>query len=295
MRRLQEALLRTIVLGDSPIIMSQYDLEVSKLKRELRFFPVSNSNPKKLTQDQIRSYNEDGYLTGFRVFGEAKAREARQRSDRLLERFIREGKGSYAIDRYQDQFRTIWDLATAPAILDYVEDLIGPNIVCWATHYFCKLPGDPKGVAWHQDCSYWPLTPSKTVTVWLAIDDVDRENGCMQVIPRSHHRGHLNWKESRAEEKNVLTQTIEGAERFGKPVDIELKAGQFSLHSDLLVHGSLPNRSKRRRCGLTMRYCPTDVRAYWGWNEHGIVCRGTDPTGHWRSIPRPVEPKDFKP
>jgi non-haem Fe2+, alpha-ketoglutarate-dependent halogenase len=288
MRRLREDLSRTILPGDLPFRMSEYDLEVSKLRRDLRFFPVSNPSPKKFTAQQIQTYNEKGYLTGFRVLDAAEAREAWERSDRLLDRFVREGKGSYAIDRYQDRFRTIWDLATAPTILDYAEDLIGPNIVCWATHYFCKLPGDPKGVAWHQDCSYWPLTPSKTVTVWLAIDDVDRENGCMQVIPRSHLHGHLAFRESTAAEQNVLSQTIDGAERYGTPEDIELKAGEISLHCDLLVHGSLPNLSNRRRCGLTLRYCPPDVRAYWDWNQKSILCRGTDVSGHWASVPRPM-------
>ncbi len=267
--------------------MSQYDIEVSKLKRELRFFPISNPSPRKLTAEQIQFYNENGYLSGFRVFADGEAETARARSDRLLDRFIKEGKGSYAIDRYQDRFQTIWDLATAPSILDYVEDLVGPNIICWATHYFCKMPGDPKGVAWHQDCSYWPLTPSKTVTVWLAIDDVDRENGCMQVIPRSHRHGHLAWRESSAAEQNVLSQTIEGAERFGAPIDIELKAGEISLHSDLLIHGSLPNLSNRRRCGLTLRYCSPDVRAYWDWSKPSIICRGADASGHWGNVPRP--------
>ncbi len=269
--------------------MSRHDIEVSKLDRELRFFPVSNPSPKKLSSAQIRFYNETGYLSGFRVFTPEQARTARERSDRLLEKFISEGKGSYAIDRCQDRFATIWDLATAPAILDLVQDVIGPNIVCWATHYFCKLPGDPKGVAWHQDCSYWPLTPSKTVTVWLAIDDVDRENGCMRVIPRSHLHGHLQFRESDPDELNVLSQTIDGVERFGAPVDLELKAGEISLHSDLLVHGSLPNLSKRRRCGLTLRYCPPDVRAYWDWNKVSIICRGYDVSGHWASIPRPSQ------
>jgi non-haem Fe2+, alpha-ketoglutarate-dependent halogenase len=269
--------------------MTQHDIAVSKLERELRFFPVTNPRPRKLSPEQLRAYNENGYLSGFRVFDPAQIRSARKRSDALLDRFIREGKGSYAIDRFQDRVATIWDLATAPTILDYVEDLIGSDIVCWATHYFCKLPGDPKGVAWHQDCSYWPLSPSKTVTVWLAIDDVDRENGCMRVIPRSHLKGHLQFRQSDPSEQNVLSQTIDGAERFGAPVDIEMKAGEISLHSDLLIHGSLPNLSERRRCGLTLRYCPPDVRAWWDWNKVSIVCRGTDPSGHWASVPRPAE------
>jgi ectoine hydroxylase-related dioxygenase (phytanoyl-CoA dioxygenase family) len=269
--------------------MSEHDIKVSQLERELRFFPVPEAHPKKLTTEQLCFFNEQGYLSGFRVFNDEQVRTNRQKSDALLEKFIREGKGSYAIDRYQDRFATIYDLATAPSILDIVEDIVGPNIICWATHYFCKMPGDDMGVSWHQDCSYWALTPSKTVTVWLAIDDADRENGCMRVIPGSHLRGHLSFRESDSSERNVLTQTIAGAEQFGKPVDIELKAGEISLHSDLLVHGSLPNRSNRRRCGLTLRYCPPDVHAYWDWNTVSIICRGTDPTGHWANVRRPKE------
>ena len=267
--------------------MSEHDVRVSQLERELRFFPVPTSHPQKLTSEQLCFFNEQGYLSGFRVFNDDEVKENRKKSDALLEKFMREGKGSYAIDRYHDRFSTIYDLATAPSILDIVEEIIGPNIICWATHYFCKMPGDDMGVSWHQDCSYWALTPSKTVTAWLAIDDADTENGCMRVIPGSHLHGHLSFKESDAGERNVLTQTIPGVERFGRPVDVQLKAGEISLHSDLLVHGSLPNRSTRRRCGLTLRYCPPDVHAYWDWNQVSIICRGTDPTGHWANVKRP--------
>jgi hypothetical protein len=61
------------------------------------------------------------------------------------------------------------------------------------------------------------------------------------------------------------------------------------MHSDLLVHGSEPNRSNRRRCGLTLRYCPASVRAGLGWNAKGVVVSGTDASGHWANPPRPVE------
>ena len=269
--------------------MSDHDVKVSQLERELRFFPVTTQNPKKITPKQVCDFNEKGYLTGFRVFDDEQVRKNRADFDRILEQFLKEKKGSYAIDRYHDRIAAIYDLVLTPAILDIVQDLIGPNIVSWATHYFCKMPGDDMGVSWHQDCSYWALTPSKAVTVWLAIDDADRENGCMRVIPGSHLHGHLGFKESDSKEHNVLTQTILGAEQFGEPVDIELKAGEISLHSDLLVHGSLPNRSNRRRCGLTIRYCPPDVRAYWDWNKVSIICRGSDPTGHWGNVKRPEE------
>jgi ectoine hydroxylase-related dioxygenase (phytanoyl-CoA dioxygenase family) len=174
-----------------------------------------------------------------------------------------------------------------------VEDLLGPDLVCWATHFFCKLPGDDRGVAWHQDCSYWALTPSKTVTVWLAIDEVDEGNGAMQVLPGTHLNGLLPWHETSVPDRNILTQAIDDAALSGEPVTIALRAGQASLHSDLLVHGSHPNRSDRRRCGLTLRYCPPDVRAYWNWNQSSIICRGADPSGHWANVPRPAEGDGF--
>ena len=269
--------------------MTDHDERLSQLKRDLRFFPVINKNPKKLTNEQIQFYNESGYLKGFHVFDEQQVTKNRKNFDRILQAFLQAGKDSYAIDRYQDRFSAIWDIATTPAILDYVEDIVGSNVVCWATHYFCKLPGDDKGVSWHQDCSYWPLTPSKTVTVWLAIDDAVRKNGCMQFIPGSHVHGHLAWKESDVVERNVLSQTIPGADQYGEPVDIELRAGEISMHSDLLIHGSLPNRSNMRRCGLTLRYCPPDVRAYWDWSKQSITCRGKDMDGHWANVPRPSD------
>lgn len=269
--------------------MSEHDEKVSKLERDLRFFRVENEHPKVLTPEQIRFFNEKGYLTGLAVFGAKEAEENRRDFDEILATITAEGKDSYAIDRYHDRFAAIYDLARHPALVRIITDLLGPNVVCWATHYFCKMPGDGKGVSWHQDCSYWALTPSKTVTVWLAIDDVDAENGCMRVIPGSHTYGHLKFRESDPSEHNVLSQTVDDPYRYGegKEVLIELRAGEISIHSDLLLHGSLPNTSNRRRCGLTLRYCPVDVRTFWGWNEKGILVAGTDPTGHWKGLARP--------
>src|SRR5213078_3074180 len=72
--------------------------------------------------------------------------------------------------------------------------LLGENVIGWGSHFFCKMPGDGKSVSWHQDASYWPLTPSKAVTVWLAIDDADVGNACMRFIPGSHWFGHLTYR-----------------------------------------------------------------------------------------------------
>jgi len=151
------------------------------------------------------------------------------------------------------------------------------------------MPSDGKQVAWHQDSSYWPLTPSKAVTVWLAVDDADVENACMRFVSGSHHFGAMTFRPSDPAEHNVLNQTIENVEKYGQFVDDCLKAGEISLHSDLLLHGSDDNASDRRRCGLTLRYAPAEVRAYMDWNQKGVWVSGSDPSGHWSNRPRPAQ------
>jgi non-haem Fe2+, alpha-ketoglutarate-dependent halogenase len=177
---------------------------------------------------------------------------------------------------------------TSPRIVACIRDLLGENVIAWGSHYFCKLPRDAKRVSWHQDASYWPLTPSKTATVWLAIDDADRQNGCMRFIPGTHQYGHLTYRLSESDEQNVLDQSVENPERFGDPIDVELEAGEISIHSDLLLHGSEANQSDRRRCGLTLRYCAADVRAGLDWNQKGVIVSGADPSGHWANPARPL-------
>jgi non-haem Fe2+, alpha-ketoglutarate-dependent halogenase len=125
------------------------------------------------------------------------------------------------------------------------------------------------------------------VTAWLAIDDATIENACMRYIPGSQQLGHLTYTLSENDEGNVLNQTVPGAETLGRPVDVELKAGEISIHSDLLLHGSEANQSTKRRSGLTLRYCPAIVRADLGWNAKGVVVSGKDESGHWANPPRP--------
>src|SRR3954466_8810779 len=145
-----------------------------------------------------------------------------------------------------------------------IKDLLGENVVAWGSHFFCKMPGDGKRVSWHQDSSYWPLTPTKAVTAWFAIDDADVENACIRYIAGSHHLGHLTYRLSETDEANVLNQTVEGVETRLAPVDVELKAGEISMHSDLLLHGSEADLAARRRCGLTLRTLGKDVVAGLG-------------------------------
>ena len=179
-------------------------------------------------------------------------------------------------------------MLTNPRIVAYVSDLLGENVVGWGSHFFCKMPGDGKRVDWHQDCSYWPLTPTKAVTVWLAVDDADQANGCMEIYAGSHTYGLIDFDTSDPESANVLDQSIENpGDDSARLHQTPLRAGQISIHSDLLIHGSAPNDSDRRRCGLTLRYCPADVLAYLGWNQKGVAVCGTADARLWPGASRP--------
>ena len=261
--------------------------ELTSLQRDLRFHPSTTANPGSLTAEQVAAFNRDGYLKGIRIFSAPEMAAIREYFDRLLARTLAAGGDSYSISTAHLRHGRVYDLLTHPRIVACVKDLLGEDVIAWGSHFFCKMPGDGKRVSWHQDASYWPLTPSKAVTAWLAIDDADVANACMRYIPGSHVMGHLTYTLSENDEANVLNQTVEGAERLGEPVAVELAAGEISLHSDLLLHGSEANRSARRRCGLTLRYCPADVRAELGWNAKGVIVSGRDEAGHWGNPARP--------
>ncbi len=147
--------------------------------------------------------------------------------------------------------------ATDPAILDLVESVLGPDIIFWAAALFCKPPREGREVAWHQDGVYWPIEPPATVTVWVAIDAATPENGAMQYLPGSHALGVLPHEQSDRDGLVLNTAVVESAVDTSTAAWVRLEAGAVSLHDIHLVHGSPPNRSDRRRAGLTLRYMPS--------------------------------------
>lgn len=255
--------------------------------RDFSFQPVDPRAVKALSATDIEQYNTDGFVSPFRVFDREEVVRNRAYFDGLLERLGDDA--AYGVNCFQARARGLWDLCTSPRILDHVEDIIGPDIICWASHFFCKMPGDQKQVPWHQDAIYWELAPCRSVTVWLAIDDVDEGNSAMRFLPRTHDKGRMKVRAPNA--PSVLDKEVVGWEDMGAAYSNNLEAGQISLHADLLVHGSLPNQSTRRRAGLTIRYCPPTVTVTdetWARGIEAIVCRGSDPTGLWRHHARPV-------
>jgi ectoine hydroxylase-related dioxygenase (phytanoyl-CoA dioxygenase family) len=148
-------------------------------------------------------------------------------------------------------------LAKNPQILDAVEQLIGPDIILWGCHVFCKPAGEGYETPWHQDGHYWPIRPLANCTVWVALDESDTENGCLRVIPRSHaaRHNHLHLLEERQDV--ALQQRLdESSFDTSSAVDLVLQPGQMSMHDVFMIHGAQTNRSTRRRAGVALRYMP---------------------------------------
>jgi non-heme Fe2+,alpha-ketoglutarate-dependent halogenase len=214
-----------------------------------------------LTQEQQDSFQQNGCLAPLRVVDPAAADRYRALFDELEGREGRERARIGLLDRHFD-VPFLGEIATHPVILDAVTTLIGPDVALLATHFFCKYGREEGFVAWHQDVTYWGLEPPQALTVWYAVDDSDAANGCMRAIPGTHHGG-IREHGRAATEGNLLSVNQEApvnAEEEAGAIDLPLHAGEASLHDGMLIHGSRPNRSDRRRCGLTLRYIPAHAR-----------------------------------
>jgi hypothetical protein len=157
-----------------------------------------------------------------------------------------------------------WDLATSDAMLDRVENLIGPDIKLYTDQMFCKPARHGSEVPWHHDSAYWPDAEPGLLSCWLAIDDVTIENGCVRFIPGSH-KNYVPHHEIVTDNPNNVT-VQPGTVDAAKEVPVEIKAGSMSVHHSLCVHRSLPNMSDRPRRGLVMIYLPADLKFVRPWN-----------------------------
>ena len=148
--------------------------------------------------------------------------------------------------------------ATNPIILDMVSYLIGGNIIVWGSALFCKSAVGGKATPWHQDAEYWPIRPLETCTVWIAIDESNQKNGCLQIVPGSHLNRKLYEHEYDGDEKIVLSRQIPKRHmNKTQPKPVTLKPGMLSIHDAFLIHGAEQNNSGKRRAGLTFRYMPS--------------------------------------
>ena len=208
-----------------------------------------------LTPEQIDRYRTHGHVTpDYRVPDEVLA-DIRAAHDRLIARHPQFADYCPSLLAFDTGFLGV---ARIPEILDLVEQLIGPDFALWNSSFFAKPARNGTRTPWHQDGEYWPIRPIATCSVWIAVDAATPENGCLRVIPGSHRDRRLMAHRFNGADGLSLPLELE-TEEYDESIahDIELEAGQVSLHDVFLAHGSEPNSSDRPRRGMTLRYMPT--------------------------------------
>jgi non-heme Fe2+,alpha-ketoglutarate-dependent halogenase len=242
---------------------------------------------KLLTEDALETYKRDGYYFPIDVLSEAETRSLR---DKLEAHEAAIGGPIQGDKRHKPHLYLTWlnELIRLPRILDAVEDVLGPNLLCWNTSFFIKEASGPSFVSWHQDATYWGLSSPDVMTVWVAFTPADLVNGCMMFMPGSHNR-QLEHVDT-FDKHNLLSRGQEIAVKVdeSRGVPVILKPGQASLHHVLLAHGSAPNRSSDRRIGFAIRYIATHVKQAVGARDSATLVRGTDTFHHFEHEPRPM-------
>ena len=241
---------------------------------------------KSLSDAAVQQYRERGYYAPVPVLTSAEAGELRQR----LEGFEATGGAMQGLIRHKPHLLFTWlnELIRHPRILDAVEDIIGPDILCWGTSFFIKEARNPSYVSWHQDSTYWGLEPPDIITAWVAFTDSNAANGAMRVIPATHKLDQAPHRDTFATD-NLLSrgQEIMVDVDESKAAMLQLAAGEMSLHHVRLIHGSDPNPSDDRRIGFAIRYVPTYVRQVAGSADSASLVRGEDRFGNFELEPRP--------
>lgn len=233
------------------------------------------------------TFEKNGHAYPFRVLGREEAAAAA--SD--YKSFQQRARTIFGEEqRFKAHLLVGWmdRIVHHPKLLDIVEEILGPDILCWSSDFFVKKAHDPGFVSFHQDTTYAGLEPFDGIlNCWLALTPSRKENGCLRVLPGTHKLGQLDHATT-ASEANMLffgqTAQIEIDER--DVVDMELEPGEMSLHHMAVVHGSQPNRSDTPRLGVVLRYIRPDVRQSKARDSATLV-RGTDRYGHFDLEPRP--------
>ena len=210
-----------------------------------------------LTDRQIEQYRSEGYATGGGILDDQQLERLRAEIDRMISE-LPPGQRPENMPSLHYKNRYLLELLLSDPLVDVAEQILGPDVSLFTVYIISKRPEDGLAVDWHQDAPFFPIDPMATFTLWLAVDDSDRENGCMCVVPGSHRERVIYRHRVNLDGATTLPLLLHD-EDVAEPVHVELRAGEYSVHDPFILHGSSPNTSTRRRCGITIKYIANDV------------------------------------
>ena len=251
-----------------------------------------------LSRNKIEQYIKNGFYFPIKLLSK---KEANTFTNQIILFHESEEAKSYKdlsneIYRFKTYLIFEWadQLVHHHKVLDLAEDLIGKNIMVWSVGMFIKPPKSKNFVSWHQDATYYSLTKlNKIVNVWVSLTDSTLENGAMSYLPGSHNLGQVSHTDT-WDKNNIIsrgeTADIEINEQDS--VNVEINAGESSIHHLYTLHKSRPNQTEEYRIAVVIRYISPEVAPLSG-NDCAMLVRGKDNFNNFELEPRPI--KDLHP
>lgn len=244
---------------------------------------------KVLTDEQVAQFERDGFYHPVDVYSPQEAAWFYDKFAAMEKHLGHEPQERFRVKAHLP-FPWLCDIVRNDRILDAIEDLIGPNILCWGSSFFTKQARDPRYVSWHTDTFFYGFEPAETVTAWLPFNDATAESGCVRYIPGTHK--HVTVHEIKQDKNNL----VYGQHALGidedDAVDAEVRAGQIVLHHESVVHGSNPNNADHARIGFSIHYAAPHVRETRFDGATAMLVRGNNVGGNWGLDPEPTEDYD---
>ncbi|SEO89164.1 phytanoyl-CoA dioxygenase family protein [Paenibacillus sp. OV219] len=246
--------------------------------------PHANGVP---TQEDVDFFNTNGYWISPKIISDERLEKLRDRMERVYQGEFETGTAPDAVwsretsrpnslrktDNANLSDLTIRALAHDSQIGQIAAALKGTNTIrFWEDQLLLKpaqSSGNAANVGWHQDYHYWGCfqNPETMITAWVAYDDVDLDNGCMQMVPGSHNWGILNGNDFYEQNMQKQLQDMAPEGQIARTVPIIMKAGQISFHHSLTIHGSGPNISDRVRRSSALHYLTAETRYRAGFAD----------------------------
>lgn len=219
-------------------------------------------------EDQVKFYQENGYIRIPDVLSPDELEQVRAdlsaaNEARRTKPVVNNEKPLNRYDAIFEQMVNLWvdsegmrRITCSRRLAEIARRLTGvARIRLWHDHSLIKMPHTNQPSPWHQDWVYWPMNQTGALSCWLALDDVDEQNGCLSFIPRSYQWGVYPGI-SLGNPQPLLKMAEPEHPGALKPVSMKMKAGSCTFHDGLTFHYAPGNKTERARRAMAIIYMP---------------------------------------
>ena len=167
-------------------------------------------NYSQLSMEELQQFNEQGYLIIKNILKKQGLQQMRKEcmaawdTEKLAFDPNKSWLQNSLLVNIHHRAKTVRDYYFEGPLVEIASQLIGPNIKGATSQLTFKMKGNTKPFGWHQDNGYGELEPYNALTTLTALDDTDRGNGCLWLIPGSHKGGQVRVKQTEEEKQKKI-------------------------------------------------------------------------------------------